>query len=134
MMRTKIYDFNTSIYISAIQRLVFHLPHVLILGTNHCGELQHTAFKGRALFNDVLCRCDTDERVVSIFVHPLQSVYYGGNISVYIYSVELERFSALSKADINSTTPSRQCHLVFHYFYLSIENKMLPLLIHTSIV
>ena len=30
--------------------------------------------------------------------------------------IELENFSALSKADINSTTPSRQRHAVFHSF------------------
>ena len=30
--------------------------------------------------------------------------------------IALEHFSALPKADINSTTPSRQRHAVFHYF------------------
>ena len=73
MMRTKIYDFNTSIYISAIQRLVFHLPHVLILGTNHCGEMQRTAFKQRELFQDVIFRRDYANRLVAIFDNQIQS-------------------------------------------------------------
>ena len=30
--------------------------------------------------------------------------------------IALEYFSALPKSDINSTTPSRQLHTVFHYF------------------
>ena len=44
MMEITIYNFYTS-FIPAIQRLAFHLPHVRILGTNHCGAIQHTAFK-----------------------------------------------------------------------------------------
>ena len=39
MMQTTISDFHTSFYIPAIHKLAFHLPHVHILGTNHCGEL-----------------------------------------------------------------------------------------------
>ena len=39
MMETKISGFYTSFYIPYIQRLSFHLPHVRILGTNHCGEM-----------------------------------------------------------------------------------------------
>ena len=45
MMETTISDFHTSFYIPAIQKLAFHLPHVRIIGTNHCGEMQRTAFK-----------------------------------------------------------------------------------------
>ena len=54
-METTISDFHTSFYIPAIQKLAFHLPHVRILGTTHCGELRRTAFKRRELFQDVLC-------------------------------------------------------------------------------
>ena len=39
MTETTVYDFYTSFYISAIQKLAFHLPHVCLLGTNHCGEM-----------------------------------------------------------------------------------------------
>ena len=54
-METTIYDFHISLYIPAIQKLAFHLPHLYILGTNHCGTMQRTAFKKRELFQDVLC-------------------------------------------------------------------------------
>ena len=40
IMETTTYDFHTSLYIPAIQSLAFHLPHVLILGKNHCDKLQ----------------------------------------------------------------------------------------------
>ena len=52
---TTVSDFYTSFYILAIQNLAFHLAHVRILVTNHCGAMRHTAFKRRELFQDVLC-------------------------------------------------------------------------------
>ena len=104
-METKISDFHSSFYIPAIQKLDFHLPHVQIVGTNHCGELRCTAFKQRELSQYVLCRCDYAERVVASFAHKIQSEYYGGNRSVSIEDIELEKFSALTHTNINSTTP-----------------------------
>ena len=73
MMETTISDFHTSFYIPAIHKLAFHLPHVRILGTNHCGELRRTAFKRRELFKDVLCRREYAERVVASFANQIQS-------------------------------------------------------------
>ena len=84
MTETTIYDFHTSFYIPAIQKLAFHLPHVRILGTNHCGEMLRTDFKRRELFQDILCCREYYERVVAIFANQTQSEYYGGNISVSI--------------------------------------------------
>ena len=72
MIETTIYDFHTSFYIPAIQMLAFHLPHVHILGTNHCGEMRRTAFKRRELFQYVLCRRDYAERLVARFAHQIQ--------------------------------------------------------------
>ena len=73
MMDTTIHDFHTSFYIPAIQKLAFHIPHVRILGTSHCGEMQRTAFKRRESFQDVLCRRDYSERVVASFNNQIQS-------------------------------------------------------------
>ena len=39
-----------------------------------------------------------------------------------IEGIVLDHFSAVPNADINSTTPSRQRHAVFHYF-LSDDSK-----------
>ena len=113
-METTIFYFDTSFYIPAIKKLSFHLPHVCILGTNHCGEMQRTALKRCEIFQDVLCRCDCAERVVDSFSNQIQSEYYGGNRSVSIKSIALEHFSAAPQEDINSTTPSRPRHAVFH--------------------
>ena len=94
MMETTISDFHTGFYIPAIQKLAFHLPHVRILRTNHCGELRQTAFKRRELIQDVLCRRDYAERIVESFANKIKSEYYGGNISVSIEGIALEHFSA----------------------------------------
>ena len=72
-METTIYDFHSSFYIPAIQILAFHLPHVRILGTNHCGEMRRTAFKRCELFQDVICRRDYDDRVVASFTNQIKS-------------------------------------------------------------
>ena len=122
MMEKTISDFHTSFYIPAIQKLAFHLPHVRILGTNHCGELRRTALKLRELFQDMLCHRDYAERVVASFANRIQSEYYGGNRSVSIEGISLEHFSAATQADINSSTLSRPRHTVFHYF-LSDDSK-----------
>ena len=132
MMEKTISDFHTNFYIPAIQKLDSHLSHVRILGTNHSGEMQHTAFKRHKLFQDVLCRCDYSERMVSNFANKIQSKYYGGNISVSIEGIALEHFSAVPHTDINSYTISRQRHAVFNSFYLITASRILPLLPHTA--
>ena len=101
MMETTISDFHTSFYIPANQKLAFHLPHVRILDTNHCGEMRHTAFKQRELFQDVLCHRDYAERIVAGFANQIQSEYYGGNIFVSMEVIALEHFSAAPQEDIN---------------------------------
>ena len=122
MMETTIYDFHTSFYIPSIKHLTFHLTHVRILGTNHCDEIRRTEFKRRELFQYVLCCLDYAERVVAIFENQIKPSYYGGNRSLYIEGIALEIFSALSNTDINTITPSRQRHGVFHSF-LSDDSK-----------
>ena len=71
MTETTILDFHASFYIPAIQKLAFHLPHVHIIGANHCGEMRQTAFKQRENFQDVLCRRDYTERVVASFANQI---------------------------------------------------------------
>ena len=111
MTDTNISDFHNSFYIPAIKKSAFHLPHVHILGTNHCGAMQRTAFKQRELSQDVLCRCDYSERAVARFAHHIQSAYYGLNISVSIEGIKLEYFSALPKGkyQFNYTIKSTLC-------------------------
>ena len=84
--------------------MAFCLPHVCILGTNHCGELRRTAFKRRELFQYVIFRRDYAERVVASFANKIQYEYYGGNRYVSIEGIELEHLSAAPQTDINSST------------------------------
>ena len=73
MTETTIPDFHTSFYIPAIQKLAFHLPQVRILGTNHCGKIRRKVFKGRELFQCILCLRDYTERVVASFANQIKS-------------------------------------------------------------
>ena len=73
ILDTKISDFNTCFYIPAIQKLAFHIPHVHIIGTYHCGEMRRTALKQRELFQDVIFRRDYANRLVAIFDNQIQS-------------------------------------------------------------
>ena len=69
MTETTISNFHTCFYIPEIQKLEFHIPHVQILGTNHCGDSRQTDFKRRESFQDVLCCRDCADRVVASFAH-----------------------------------------------------------------
>ena len=66
--------------------------------------MNSTAFKRNELFQDVLCHRDYSERVVASFANQIKYEYYGGNRSVSIEVIELENFSAVPQADINSST------------------------------
>ena len=59
--------------IPAIQKLAFHLPHVIILGTHHCGKERREEFKRLGSSNDVLCYRDYADLVEFSFVHQIQS-------------------------------------------------------------
>ena len=72
-MEKTVLRFHTSFYISEIQKLEFHIPHVQVLDTSHCGESIRTEFKVRESFQDALCRREYDERVVASFTHQIQS-------------------------------------------------------------
>ena len=103
-----------------------------ILGKNHYGEMRRRALKRRELFQDILCRLDYAERVVASFSNQIQSEYYGGNISVSIEGIALKHLVQHHR--------QISIHLHFHVhgmqyliiFYLMIENRMRPLLLHTA--
>ena len=103
-METTISEFYTSFYITSIQNLAFHLLHVRILDTNHCGKMQSTALKRCDLFQDFLCCRDYAERVVARLDNQIQSEYYGGYISVSIEDILFVLFSALPQKNLNLTT------------------------------
>ena len=73
MIEKTVYNFHTSFYIPEIQKLAFHILHLQIIGTNHCGDYCRTEFKRRESFQDVLCLCDYADRVVDSFSHQIQS-------------------------------------------------------------
>ena len=111
---------------------MFHIPHVQILSSNHCGESRQTAFKCRESFQDVICCRRYAEKVVASLAHLIQSEYYGGNISISIEGITLEHSSALTQTEINSSTKPCPHHALFHFFCHMIAKHILPLLPHTE--
>ena len=116
MMETNIFDFRTSFYIPEIQKLAFQIPHVQILGMNHCGDYRRISFKRCESFQNVLCRRDYSERVVASFAHPKQSEYYGGDRSMSVDRTALENISAIPQREIKSYTKLCPRHSVFIIF------------------
>ena len=122
MMEKSIADSHTSFYIPEIQKLSFIRPHVRILGTNHCGNTRHKAFKRRSANQDVLCCSDYSERVVASFAHQIQSEYYGVNRSMYIESITLYQFCTPTHTEKSVTAQARTRHTLF-YSILSDDIK-----------
>ena len=57
IMETYIADLHTSLYFPEIQNIAFKLPHVCILGNNHCRNTRRESFKHSSTTQDVMCCC-----------------------------------------------------------------------------
>ena len=79
MMETTISNFSYNFLYSRIQKLVFNIPYIQILGKNHCGDSRQTEFNPLESFQDVLCCRDYSEREVASF-----PTKYNQNIMVEI--------------------------------------------------
>ena len=114
-----------------LKKLAFCLPHVCILGTHHCGNTGHEAFKFCAYFWYVLFCSDYVECVVTIFAHQILSEYYRGNISVSIEGIALENFSVSTQ--INDFLYHNHSYVIlcFTPFCLMTVNRILKLQFHT---
>ena len=99
-METSISDLYENFYSPEIQNLVFHLPQVQILGTQHYSKGHCEAFEHRGYFHDVMFWRDYEERVVSSFENQIQSEYYGENIFVSIKGVALDQHKTVQQTQI----------------------------------
>ena len=109
-------SFCTSYYISSIQNLSLHLPHVRILGTCHCVNTRSKVFKFHSYFQYVMCHRDYVERVVACFAHQFQYEYYGGNRSFSIKGIALESSSPVELFLSLSRSKYYKRHAVLHFF------------------
>ena len=72
MMDTSIFDFLQLFYLPIIKKLSLNLPHVRIIGKNHCGNSIREEFKCCADFHNVLCHQNYAECVVDSFAQPIK--------------------------------------------------------------
>ena len=90
LLETSITEFHEIFCILEIQKMAFHLPHVRILGTHHCGKERREAFKHHGNSYVVLCRFGYEELLVSSIDRQIRSEYYGDNRYVSIEVISLE--------------------------------------------
>ena len=126
VMETSIVDFRQNFYVHAIKKLAFKLTHVHNLGTHHCGNKGQEAFKRHEYYQDVLCRWNYAEHLLAIFVHQIQSKYYGGNRYVSIKGIVLEKFSDTYQWTSSSSLYSCKRHVLFNCFcWVTAKNMQL---------
>ena len=90
-METDIATFHKEHYEPLIYRLGFHLPHVQMLGTNHCAKLSRKAFESRVSeFFDLFCGRDYADQFVLKADVEVQSQHFGGNTQLSMEGVSVE--------------------------------------------
>ena len=72
-MESSIVEIHQYFYIPDINKLAFHLPHVRIIETRHCGNTRQEAFKSHSAFQGVLINSDYADCLVPIFSHKTKS-------------------------------------------------------------
>ena len=109
ILENLISEFHDKYYTPAIQKLGFHFPHVIILGTHNCSKERRETLKRMIKQHDILCQSDYAERILSSFDHQIQSEYSDGNRSVSIEGIALENFgdSNQSSSSLISEAVSR---------------------------
>ena len=65
----------------------------------------------------MLCCRDYVERVVAIFSHQIQSLYYGRNKYVCIEGIALDHFSETTHKSTESTPQACKLHAVFNSLF-----------------
>ena len=92
LMNTSIKEFHEEHYRPAIRKLAHHLPHVKILGSNHCAKIRQEAMKRRSKFRDAIARRDYAERLVAKFMNQIQSMHFGGKRSLSMEGCAVQQY------------------------------------------
>ena len=97
LMNTSIRKFHRKFYGPAIDKLAYHYPHVILLGTQHCSKTRREAFHRRKAFKDAKAQHDYAERLIGAFFNQIHSEYYGHKRSVSMEGIALETFKKEQK-------------------------------------
>ena len=121
MTETYIADLSTRFYITEIKNLEFHLPHVRILGTNHCGNTWREELKCCSAKKDVLCNSYYSERVVDSFAHQINSEYYG--INIYMCLLKALHWSTLVHQHIKKQQEQQKHAHTMLFSFIFFDNR-----------
>ena len=118
------FEFHQNLYIPEIHKLALNLPHVQIIVNNHCGNKHQDAFTHREYWQDVLCRSNYPESLVSSFAHQIQYEYYGGNIYVSMETFYWNNQAQHKKEHNHHLWKLLNVMPCFNIFYMITSNKM----------
>ena len=79
-MNLPIDKFITDYYLPMLEKLCYHLPHVIILSKHHCGEMRRAAILCNN--HDLFTRRDYADRLVAAFELEIQSGHFGDNVTL----------------------------------------------------
>jgi hypothetical protein len=83
--------FIEDLYLPALEKYAYHVPHVQILGKNYCGELRQERFRRNPGW--VKTKRDYAERLSAKFNMEIQSDHFGNGRSLSIEGSSVEFFS-----------------------------------------
>ena len=87
-MNLPIDKFITDYYLPMLEKLCYHLPHVIILSKHHCGEMRRTAILCNN--HDLFTRRDYADRLVAAFELEIQSGHFGDNVTLSMEGCSVE--------------------------------------------
>jgi hypothetical protein len=82
--------FLRDFYLPSIEKLAYHLPHVIILSKNHCGAMRRLIFE--KFVRSIKTHRDYAERLLAIFDLEIQSSHFGNGRSLSMEGSSVETY------------------------------------------
>ena len=87
-MQLPISQFMTDYYLPMMEKLCYHLPHVIVLSKHHCGRMRKEAIM--ATVHDILTRRDYADKLIAEFDLEIQSTHFGDSVTLSMEGCSVE--------------------------------------------
>ena len=114
-------------------KLAFHLPHVTILGKNHCRKTRRKDFQRRQMFMNAKSICDYNEPIYFHFFNRNQSEYYGINIFLSKKGISLDHVKCKGNNSYNISGEYIINLCNYSFIYDNIDQYCVTTYVHTKI-
>jgi hypothetical protein len=117
--------FLQDFYLPSIGKLAYHIPHVIILSKNHCGNMRWLIFEKYA--HSIKTHRDYAERLLAIFNLEIQSSHFGNGRSLSMEGSSVERYmkeelDLYESGEIASTSAMTR-KMEFHSHFLDCSRQ-----------